>query len=794
MSGPAARGLSQCIHVPGLAVDRVGRYEIGEAAVVGRQVGAERARRLTLAVFYGVGSLLCFLTGLTSGWAASGRQAIVATALVTAAVTCWLLSRQTLTLFAARVLLISGSVLISGLTALAGGGEASLAYAMFTIWVVTYAFLFFPARTAWRQCTAALLSVTTALAVAYPWPAAAVNAAMVIGVVLTTGSVTNQLVRRLSRAADTDPLTGLLTENGLLGVRWRTTTAVRAILVLQVQNAASIKAAVGAGGRDELWQELAQRLSRSVDNTVMLARLSSDIFAAALTSADAVNARVETLREALQGVHRVQGLDIDISITAGISSQQDEPDDVPIAGLLTEAMQALTAAADEGRDVRLWTAELSSDAAAEISLGVDLRRGVAAGELVLLYQPQVNAHSAVMTGVEALVRWQHRDRGLLSPALFLPVAESGPLIVDLTYWVLDDAIRQGARWYHQGHELPISVNLSPRLLVHEGLVDDITQLLDRHGLPARLITLEVTETAVLTQPQRSREVLAQLRTIGAKISLDDFGTGYTSLAMLADLPLDEIKLDRQFVSRALDHVADAAIAQAVASLGRRMGLHVVAEGVEDEPTGRLIAEWGYDTIQGFLYSRPVTAAHVDQFLADRDRPTHPLAAPTIYDEADRSADARQFLTATVAADPVLRQVTTLAATALNASHAFVTLIHDDQQTFLATHGLDIDTMPRDQSFCTHAITTPNIMVVPDTTADSRFATHPVVTDQPNVRFYAGAPLITSNGHTIGTLCIFDTEPRTTTETQLNTLRTLADMTMHHLQQGLDNRRPLPITT
>ena len=545
--------------------------------MVGRQVGAERARRLTLAVFYGVGSFLCLLSSLMPEWAPSGHKAIAATAVLTAAVTCWLLRRRTVTLLAARLLLVTGSVLISGLTALSGGGTASLAFAMLTVWVVTYAVLFFPTRTAWIHCTAALLLVTAAQAFVYPGLAAAVNAAMVAGVVLTTGYVTHQLVQRLSRAADIDPMTGLLTEDGLLRTRCSTTAPVQAVLLFQVQNTASIKAAVGVAGRDQLLQALAQRLSRCVDDTVMLARLNGDVFAVALTmSPHAVITQAETTRKSLQGIYRIQGLDIDISVTAGVSLQADSGESAVVSVLLTRATQAVTAAALEGRGVRLWSPELSSDVAAEISLGADLRRALAANELILLYQPQVNAHSTVMTGVEALVRWQHRDRGLLSPSIFLPIAESGPLIVELTYWVLDEAIRQGACWYRQGHELPVSVNLSPRLLVHEGLVSDTKQLLDHHGLPARLLTLEVTETAVLTQPERSREVLAQLRVIGTKISLDDFGTGYTSLAMLADLPLDEIKLDRQFVSRARTHVAEAAIAQAVASLGHRMQLQLGA--------------------------------------------------------------------------------------------------------------------------------------------------------------------------------------------------------------------------
>ena len=226
--------------------------------------------------------------------------------------------------------------------------------------------------------------------------------------------------------------------------------------------------------------------------------------------------------------------------------------------------------------------------------------------------------------------------------------------------------------------------------------------------------------------------------------------------------------------------------------GRTVTAHIAVWSVDKSvtvfwSTADGVAEWGYDTIQGFLHSRPVTAAHIDQPLADRDQPAQPPAAPIIADDAARSAHTRRYLAATAGADPVLKHVTTLAATALNASYAFVTLIDGDRQTFLANHGLDIATMPRDQSFCTHTITTPNLLIVPDATTDPRFANHPVVNNQLHARFYAGAPLITDTGHTIGTLCIFHTEPRTATATQLSILRTLADMTMHHLQNQLDDR-------
>ena len=490
------------------------------------------------------------------------------------------------------------------------------------------------------------------------------------------------------------------------------------------------------------------------------------------------------IRDQAAGVYCLQGLDVDISVTVAgaCNDAAGTADHHQLPTLLVRATQALAAAGAEDRTVRLWTPELDSDAAAQLSLSIDLRRAVAAGELVLHYQPQVNAHSHALVGAEALVRWQHRHRGLLGPAQFLPVAEASPIIVDLTYWVLDDAIRQAAGWYHDGHQLPVSVNLSARLLVHEGLVDHVTAALSTHGLPARLLTLEVTETAVLTQPERSREVLATLRTFGVKVSLDDFGTGYTSLAMLADLPLDEIKLDRQFVSGALHRVPDAAIAQAVASLGRRMDLHLVAEGVEDHTTGRLIAQWGYHTVQGFLHSRPIPADQLGQLLTSSQQPAGPRPpAPALSDEQARLAELRQ-LAVDLDGDPFLEHITVLAAEVCGAKIALVSLVGADEQTFPAEHGLGVTSTPRSQSFCAHTIVSADMLVVSDASTDPRFADNPLVTGYPSIRHYAGAPLITTAGHVLGAVCVIDETPRTLTDGQLKALRALADMTVRYLEQ------------
>jgi EAL domain-containing protein (putative c-di-GMP-specific phosphodiesterase class I) len=226
----------------------------------------------------------------------------------------------------------------------------------------------------------------------------------------------------------------------------------------------------------------------------------------------------------------------------------------------------------------------------------------------LHYQPLHDATTREIRGVEALVRWQHPQRGLLPPGLFLPDAERSDVILELTDWVLAEAIHQAAVWHREGASMPVSVNISAAYLARDRAVPTILALLNLEKLPPSLLTIEMTETAVLTRPDRAAARLAMIRAAGIRISIDDFGTGYTSLGLLPEFPIDELKIDRSFVVRLHDSKPHATIIDAVVSIARSLNVSVVAEGVEDEPAAATLAAAGVDLLQGFHLNRPVPPA------------------------------------------------------------------------------------------------------------------------------------------------------------------------------------------
>jgi EAL domain-containing protein (putative c-di-GMP-specific phosphodiesterase class I) len=234
----------------------------------------------------------------------------------------------------------------------------------------------------------------------------------------------------------------------------------------------------------------------------------------------------------------------------------------------------------------------------------ELRTGIRAGHLRLHYQPLHDAQSRRIHGAEALVRWQHPQRGLLLPGVFLPDAERSDVILELTDWVLAEAIHQAAVWHRQGTALPVSVNLSAAYLAQDRAVPTILALLSLERLPPELLTVEITETAVLTRPEQAAARLAEIRAAGIRVAVDDFGTGYTSLGLLPKLPVDELKIDRSFVVRMQESRAHATIIDAVISIARALDLSVVAEGVEDEPVAAALATAGVDLLQGYHLNRP----------------------------------------------------------------------------------------------------------------------------------------------------------------------------------------------
>jgi EAL domain-containing protein (putative c-di-GMP-specific phosphodiesterase class I) len=259
----------------------------------------------------------------------------------------------------------------------------------------------------------------------------------------------------------------------------------------------------------------------------------------------------------------------------------------------------------------------SGDGPKQLTLLAELRRALASDEIVLHYQPKVDMRSGQICGVEALARWQHPQRGLLGPLDFIPLAEQAGLIEPLTVQVLAMAIEQHRIWRQNGLVLPVAVNLSTRCLLDPDLVETIDSLLRAAQMPPGMLTLEITESALLGDPAQTLAVLRRIRDLGVGVSIDDFGTGYSSMAYLHQMPITELKVDRSFVAQMSVAANNNAIVRAVLDLAHNLGLQVVAEGVEDEQTRDELIELGCRTSQGYLYSAPLPPAELTAWAARR---------------------------------------------------------------------------------------------------------------------------------------------------------------------------------
>jgi EAL domain-containing protein (putative c-di-GMP-specific phosphodiesterase class I) len=249
-----------------------------------------------------------------------------------------------------------------------------------------------------------------------------------------------------------------------------------------------------------------------------------------------------------------------------------------------------------------------------LSMVGELRRAIENGGLVLHYQPKAELETGEVSHVEALVRWEHAERGLIPPMEFIPLAEHTGLIKPLSDYVLEEALRQCREWHDGGLELTVAVNLSVRNLLDDELPDQIASLLAKWGVPAERLLVEITESTIMADPARALEVLSRLSDMGVGLAIDDFGTGYSSLTYLKRLPVDELKIDRTFIANMAADEEDAFIVRSTIDLGRNLGLQVVAEGVEDEESWNTLADLGCDFAQGYYLSRPVPAGDLARWL------------------------------------------------------------------------------------------------------------------------------------------------------------------------------------
>jgi diguanylate cyclase len=299
----------------------------------------------------------------------------------------------------------------------------------------------------------------------------------------------------------------------------------------------------------------------------------------------------------------------------GIALFPDHGSDVQ--SLLQRADVAMYVAKEHPAGCEVYTRERDEYSPDRLTLLTELRRGIDRGQLLLHFQPKADLRTGDIQGVEALVRWQHPERGMIPPDEFIPPAQKTGVITPLTMFVLDEALRQCRTWALQGMELCVAVNLSTRNLLDVHLPDTVGELLARWEVPARLLELEITESTILADPVRAMEILSRLDEMGIRLAIDDFGTGYSSLAYLKRLPVDELKIDKSFILGMEENENDAVIVRSTIDLGRNLGLRVVAEGVETAKAWNRLVSLGCDIAQGYYLSRPVPADQLTEWLRER---------------------------------------------------------------------------------------------------------------------------------------------------------------------------------
>ncbi len=356
----------------------------------------------------------------------------------------------------------------------------------------------------------------------------------------------------------------------------------------------------------------------------MAARLGGDEFAVLLPNATAMAAVAvgQRVLAALAAPCVVGGQPLDVGGSLGVAVYPDHGRDA--STLLRRADVAMYVAKRAGGGYALYDPLHDRHSTDRLTLEGELGRAIEDGALALHYQPLVDLGAGRVARVEALARWSHPRHGMIPPDEFIPLAERTGLIAPLTRWVLEEALRQCRMWARGGIALGVAVNLSARALHDPTLPETVAWLLKRHAVAPDRLTLEVTESALMADPEQARAVLARLSALGVALSIDDFGTGYSSLAYLKDLPVDEVKIDKSFVLGMSASAKDTAIVHSVSELSHNLGLRVVAEGVETVTVWDALTALGCDSAQGYYVSRPLPVSELDQWLQSAP---WPVAAP-----------------------------------------------------------------------------------------------------------------------------------------------------------------------
>ena len=405
-----------------------------------------------------------------------------------------------------------------------------------------------------------------------------------------------------------------------------------AVMLMDLDHFKEVNDSLGHHVGDQLLAAIGPRLADTLRGDDLMARLGGDEFGVLVPAVPDDATAIAIAQRLIEGLHHpvtVDELDLDVSASIGIAFFPDHATDAD--SLLRYADVAMYAAKEAGASYEIYDERIDTHKPELVMLVSQVRPAIDQGQFRMYFQPKIRLADGRVAGAEALIRWHHPALGRLAPGDFLPLIEKTVLLRPLTHWALNDVLRTWRRWSDDGIRLPVAVNVSPRTLLDAELPDVVGGLLERWGVPARFLRLELTEDFLVADSGRSDAVLQGLAQVGVGLSIDDFGTGFSSLSYLKRLPIEEIKVDRSFVSHMLERVDDFTIVRATVELGRNLGLRVVAEGVQDRDTFDRLGDFGCDEAQGFYISRPLEPEDFWDWLSNREMSV---------DEAEPAASGR----------------------------------------------------------------------------------------------------------------------------------------------------------
>ncbi len=400
-----------------------------------------------------------------------------------------------------------------------------------------------------------------------------------------------------------------------------------ALMIVDLDRFKNINDVLGHNVGDRLLVEVAERLSKSMRSTDTVSRQGGDEFTLLLTDLaepDAISTFLEELMVKLSEPFQIDKNELTTSISVGVAVYPEDGADFET--LLKKADMAMYRAKEAGRNTyRFFNEDMNDDTTEQITMHAGLRRALAHDQFVLYYQPQIEISSGTLIGAEALIRWQHPDLGLVSPARFIPVAEETGLIVEIGDWVLREACREAARWKEAGmHEPVVAVNLSALQFKRGDIEQSVVRALNESGIDPGMLELELTESILIRDTDIVLATVKRLKLMGIKLSIDDFGTGYSSLSYLKRFEVDKLKIDQSFIRDLATDSEDAAIVRAIIQMARSLGLRTIAEGVEDKRVLDLLRIYHCDEAQGYFHGRPMPAGEFMAYLA-RQLANSPIA-------------------------------------------------------------------------------------------------------------------------------------------------------------------------